>query len=46
MGVIEASKLKLEIGIDAERRQIPAFLLQDGPGNSDQRVLGRATIES
>ena len=45
MGVIEASKLKLEIGIDAERRQIPAFLLQDGAGSSDQRVLGRATVE-
>ena len=45
MGVLEANELKLQIGIDAEQRHIPSFLLQDGAGSRDQRVLGRATIE-
>ena len=37
--------MKLQIGIEAEQRQVPAFLLQDGAGSRDQRVLGQATIE-
>ena len=45
MNVLEATKLKLQIGVEAERRQIPAFLLQDGATGRDQRVLGRATVE-
>ena len=45
MGVLEASAVKLQIGIEAEQRQVPAFLLQDGGGSRDQRVLGRATVE-
>ena len=45
MQVLEATKLKLQIGVEAERRQIPAFLLQDGATGRDQRVLGRATVE-
>ena len=45
MGVLEATAVKLQIGIEAEQRQVPAFLLQDGGGSRDQRVLGRATVE-
>ena len=45
MGVLEASDLTLHIGIEAEQRQVPAFLLQDGAESRDQRVIGRATVE-
>ena len=45
MDVLETTELKLQIGIEAEQRQVPAFLLQDGAGGRDQRVLGRATVE-
>ena len=45
MNVLEATKLKLQIAMEAERRQIPAFLLQDGATGREQRVLGRATVE-
>ena len=45
MEVLEASELQLQIGIEAEQRQVPAFLLQDASDGRDQRVLGRATIE-
>ena len=45
MDVLEATELKLQIGIEAEQRQVPAFLLQDGVARRDQRVLGRASVE-
>ena len=45
MAVLEASELQLQIGIEAEQRHVPAFLLQDASDGRDQRVLGRATIE-
>ena len=45
MQVLEQGKLNLELGIDAERRESPVFHLQEGAGGTDQRVLGRATMQ-
>ena len=45
MEVLEANELQLQIGVEAEQRHVPAFLLQDARNGRDQRVLGRATIE-
>ena len=45
MQVLEQSKLNLELGIDAERRESALFQMQEQGGGSDQRVLGRATVE-
>ena len=45
MEVLKANELQLQIGIEAEQRHVPAFLLQDASDGRDQRVLGRATIE-
>ena len=45
MQVLEQGRLNLELGIDAERRQSPVFHLQKQSGGTDQRVLGRATVQ-
>ena len=45
MQVLEQGKLNLELGIDAERRESPVFHLEEGAGGTDQRVLGRATVQ-
>ena len=45
MQVLEQGKLNLELGIDAERRESPLFQMQEQGGGTDQRVLGRATVE-
>ena len=37
--------MNLELGIDAERRESPVFHLQEQAGRTDQRVLGRATVQ-
>ena len=39
------SKRHLEVGIDAERRESPLFQMQEQAGGTDQRVLGRATVQ-
>ena len=43
--VLEQGRLNLELGIDAERRESPVFHLQEGSAGTDQRVLGRATVQ-
>ena len=45
MEVLEEGRLKLQLGIDAERRENPTFHLREKTGDSDQRVVGRATVE-
>ena len=45
MQVAEQGRLNLQLGIDAERREIPIFQMQQQGGGSDQRILGRATVE-
>ena len=45
VGVLEQGKLNLQIGVDAERRESPMFQMQDQGRDTDQRVLGRATIQ-
>ena len=45
MSVLKARELQLQIGIEAEQRHIPSYLLQDQGGGREQRVLGQATIE-
>ena len=45
MQVLEQGRLNLELGIDAERRKSPVFHLQEQSGGTDQRVLGRATVQ-
>ena len=45
MQVLEQGKLNLELGIDAERRESPIFHRQEQAGGTDQRVLGRATVQ-
>ena len=45
MQVLEQGRLNLELGIDAERRENPVFHLQEGSAGTDQRVLGRATVQ-
>ena len=45
MQVLEQGRLNLELGIDAERRESPVFHLQEGSAGTDQRVLGRATVQ-
>ena len=41
---LERSRLNLQLGVDAERREGPMLHPQEEPGSTDQRVLGRATI--
>ena len=43
--VIEQGKLNLQLGVDAERRESPLFQMQEQGGSTDQRVLGRATVQ-
>ena len=45
MQVLEQGKLNLQLGIDAERRENPLFQMQEQGAGSDQRVLGRATVQ-
>ena len=45
MQVLEQGKLNLELGVDAERRESPLFQMQEQSGGTDQRVLGRATVQ-
>ena len=45
MQVLEHGKLNLELGIDAERRESPVFHLQEASRGTEQRVLGRATVQ-
>ena len=42
---LEQGSVNLELGIDAERREMRAFQLLQGEGaGADQRVLGRASL--
>ena len=44
--VFEEGQLRLQLGIEAERRVSPVFgLLSDAGGGADQRVLGQTSIE-
>ena len=45
MQVLEQGKLNLQLGVDAERRESPLFQMQEQNGGTDQRVLGRATVQ-
>ena len=45
MQVLEQGRLNLELGINAERRESPVFHLQEQASGTDQRVLGRATVQ-
>ena len=45
MQVLEQGRLNLQLGVDAERRESPIFHLQEQNGGTDQRVLGRATVQ-
>ena len=45
MQVLEQGRVNLQLGIDAERRESPVFHLQEGSAGTDQRVLGRATVQ-
>ena len=45
MQVLEQGKLNLQLGVDAERRESPLFQMQEQSGGTDQRVLGRATVQ-
>ena len=45
MQVLEQGRLNLQLGVDAERRESPIFHLQEQSGGTDQRVLGRATVQ-
>ena len=45
MQVLEQGRLNLQLGVDAERRESPIFHLQEQSRSTDQRVLGRATVQ-
>ena len=45
MQVLEQGKLNLQLGIDAERRESPLFQMEEQGAGTDQRVLGRATVQ-
>ena len=45
MQVLEQGRLNLQLGVDAERRESPIFHLQEQSRGTDQRVLGRATVQ-
>ena len=45
MQVLEQGRLNLQLGVDAERRESPIYHLQEQNGGTDQRVLGRATVQ-
>ena len=43
--VLEQGRMNLQLGLEAERRESPVFHLQEGSAGTDQRVLGRATVQ-
>ena len=43
--VLEQGRLNLQLGIDAERRQTPIFHPRERSQGTDQRVLGRASVQ-
>ena len=45
VGVLEQGRLNLQIGVDAERRESALFQMQEQGAGTDQRVLGRATVQ-
>ena len=45
MQVLEQGRVHLQLGVDAERRESPVFHLQKESRGTDQRVLGRATVQ-
>ena len=45
VGVLEQGRLTLQIGVDAERRESALFQMQEQGAGTDQRVLGRATVQ-
>ena len=45
MQVLEQGRLNLQLGVDAERRESPIYHLQEQSRGTDQRVLGRATVQ-
>ena len=45
MQVLQRGRLNVQLGIDAERRESPMLHLQEESGDTDQRVLGRATVQ-
>ena len=45
MQVLDQGRLNLQIGVDAERRESALFQMQEQGAGTDQRVLGRATVQ-
>ena len=45
VGVLEQGRLHLQIGVDAERRESSLVQMQEQGAGTDQRVLGRATVQ-
>ena len=48
MQVLEEGQLRLQVGVEAERRMSPVFGFGHGVaggGGADQRVLGQASVE-
>ena len=45
MQVLEQGRLNLQLGVDAEHRESPLFQMREQSGGTDQRVLGRATVQ-
>ena len=45
VGVLEQGRLNLQIGVDAERRESALVQMQEQGAGTDQRVLGRATVQ-
>ena len=45
VGVLEQGRLNLQIGVDAERRESSLVQMQEQGAGTDQRVLGRATMQ-
>ena len=43
--VLEQGSMNLQLGIDAERRESPVFQVRERAGGTDQRVVGRATVQ-
>ena len=45
VGVLEQGRVNLQIGVDAERRESALVQMQEQGAGTDQRVLGRATVQ-
>ena len=45
VGSLEQGRLNPQLGVDAEQRASPLFQMQEQGTDSDQRVLGRATVQ-